>query len=94
MIAAFRQFYLFIPEMYMKLKALTGGALAVAMMTTSVAASAAPASLSVANARVGSATSGKNELAGGGGIFALLIVAGVAAIGVIAIVKDDNSDSN
>jgi hypothetical protein len=80
--------------MFMKLKALTGGALAVAMMTTSVAASAAPASLSVANARVGSSTSGKNELAGGGGIFALLIVAGVAAIGVIAIVNDDNSDSN
>jgi hypothetical protein len=80
--------------MYMKLKALTGGALAVAMMTTSVAASAAPASLSVANARTGSATSGKNELAGGGGIFALLIVAGVAAIGVIAIVNDNNDDSD
>ncbi|HXH14976.1 MAG TPA: hypothetical protein VNJ10_02465 [Sphingomonas sp.] len=78
----------------MKLKALTGGALAVAMMTTSVAASAAPASLSVANARVGSATAGKNELAGGGGIFAILIAAGVAAIGIVAIVKDDNSDSN
>ncbi|MES3083291.1 hypothetical protein [Sphingomonas faeni] len=78
----------------MKLKALTGGALAVAMMTTSVAASAAPAALSVSNARVGSATTSKSELAGGGGIFAILIAAGVAAIGVIAIVKDDNSDSN
>ncbi len=78
----------------MKLKALIGGALAAAMMTTSVAASAAPASLSVANARVGSASADKSKLAGGGGIFALLIVAGVAAIGVIAIVKDDDSDSN
>ncbi|BCA63831.1 hypothetical protein HMP09_3065 [Sphingomonas sp. HMP9] len=78
----------------MKLKALTGGALAVAMMTTSVAASAAPASLSVANARTGSTTADKSKLAGGGGIFAILIAAGVAAIGIVAIVKDDNSDSN
>ncbi len=78
----------------MKLKALTGGALAVAMMTTSVAASASPAALSVSKARVGSATTSKIELACGGGIFAILIAACVAAIGVIAIVKDDNSDSN
>ena len=86
-------------ENTMKLKALTGSALAVAMMTTSVAASAAPvanaaSSLSVSNARVGSATTGKSKLAGGGGIFAILIAAGVAAIGIVAIVKDDNSDSN
>ena len=83
----------------MKLKALTGSALAVAMMTTSVAASAAPvanaaSSLSVSNARVGSATTGKSQLAGGGGIFAILIAAGVAAIGIVAIVKDDNNDSD
>ncbi|KQN27842.1 hypothetical protein [Sphingomonas sp. Leaf38] len=82
----------------MKFKALTGGALAAAMMTTSVAASAAPvsnaaSSLSVSHARVGSATTGKNKAAGGG-LFALLIGAGVVAIGVVAIVKDDNSDSN
>ncbi|MES3151167.1 hypothetical protein [Sphingomonas faeni] len=73
----------------MKLKALTGGALALAMMTTSVAATAAPVSV-----RAGSVTTDKSELAGGGGIFAILIAAGVAAIGIVAIVKDDNSDSN
>lgn len=83
----------------MKFKALTGSALAVAMLSTTVAASAAPvansaSSLSLSNARVGTATTGKNKLAGGAGIFALLIAAGVAAIGVVAIVKDDNSDSN
>lgn len=82
----------------MNLKTLTGGALAVAMMTTSVAASAAPvanpaSSLSVSNARVGSATTGKSKAAGGG-LLAALIAAGVVAIGVVAIVKDDNSDSN
>jgi hypothetical protein len=82
----------------MNLKNLTGGALALAMMSTSVAAVAAPAnpasSLSVSKARVGTATSKKSELAGGG-ILAALIGAGVVAIGVIAIVKDDdNSDSN
>ena len=84
----------------MKFKALTSGALAVAMLSTTVAANAAPAanaasSLSVANVRAGSATTDKSKLAGGGGIFAILIAAGVAAIGVIAIVKsDDDSDSN
>ncbi|SFO04873.1 hypothetical protein [Sphingomonas sp. OK281] len=74
----------------MKLKALTAGALAAAMMTTSVAATAAP----VSAVRAGSVTTDKNELAGGAGIFAILIAAGVAAIGIVAIVKDDNSDSN
>lgn len=74
----------------MKLKALTAGALAAAMMTTSVAATATP----VSAVRAGSVTTDKNELAGGAGIFAILIAAGVAAIGIVAIVKDDNSDSN
>ena len=74
----------------MKLKALTGSALAVAMMTTSVAASAAPAS----TVRAGSVSADKSDLAGGGGIFAILIAAGVAAIGVIAIVNDNNDDSD
>ena len=74
----------------MKLKALTGGALALAMMTTSVAATAAP----TATVRAGSVSTDKNELAGGGGIFAILIAAGVAAIGVIAIVNDNNDDDS
>ena len=85
----------------MKLKAFTGGALALAMLSTTVAANAAPVansagSLSQSNARVGTATTGKNKLAGGG-ILAAVIAAGVAAIGVVAIVNDsndDNSDSN
>ncbi|KHA64377.1 MULTISPECIES: hypothetical protein [unclassified Sphingomonas] len=84
----------------MKLKNLTGSALAIAMMSTSVAAVAAPAnpasSLSVSKARIGSATTGKNKAAGAG-VIAGLIAAGVVAIGVVAIVKDDNdndSDSN
>ena len=84
----------------MKLKALTGSALAIAMLSTSVAATAAPvanpaSSLSLSqNVRAGSATTGKSKAAGGGVILAGLIAAGVAAIGVVAIVKDDNSDSN
>jgi hypothetical protein len=54
--------------MFMKLKALTGSALAIAMMTTSVAASAAPvanaaSSLSLSNVRAGSATTGKSKAA-------------------------------
>ena len=77
----------------MKLKALTAGALAAAMMTTSVAATAAPVA-ATSTVRAGSVTTDKNELAGGAGIFAILIAAGVAAIGIIAIVKDDKSDSN
>jgi hypothetical protein len=95
-----QHWYTFILEMFMNLKAFTGGALALAMLSTSVAASAAPvanpaSSLSVSNARVGSATSGKSKAAGGG-VIAALILAGVAAIGVVAIVKDsdDDSDSN
>jgi len=81
----------------MKLKNLAGSAIAVAMMSTSVAAVAAPAnpaaSLSISKARVGTATSGKNKAAGGG-LIAALIGAGVVAIGVVAIVKEDNSDRN
>ena len=51
------------------------------------------ASLSVAKARVGGSTAKNNKLAGGG-LLAALIAAGVVAIGVVAIVNDDNSDSN
>ncbi|WP_380782308.1 hypothetical protein [Sphingomonas sp. R86520] len=79
----------------MNLKAFTGGALAIAMLSTSVAATAAPVANSASALRVGSVTKGKSEVAGGG-VIAALLLAGVAAIGVVAIVKDsdDNSDSN
>ena len=51
--------------------------------------------LSVAKSvRASSTSTNKNELAGGG-IFGLIIAAGVIAIGVIAIVNDeDDSESN
>lgn len=53
------------------------------------------AQLSVAKSvRSGTPASHKNALAGGGGILAILIVAGVVAIGVIAVTKDDDADSN
>lgn len=52
-------------------------------------------SLSLSNARVGAATSGENELAqGSGGIIALVILAGIVAIGVLAATQDESSDSN
>ncbi|PZQ62716.1 MAG: hypothetical protein DI544_00435 [Sphingomonas taxi] len=61
-----------------------------------LAATANPAaSLSVAKSRAATPTAKNSELAGAG-IFAAVIAAGIAAIGVIAIVNDseDDSDSN
>ena len=77
-------------------------ALAVASLVAAPAVvQAAPAnpaaSLSVAKSVRASAPAGKDHLAGGAGIFAAVIAAGIAAIGVIAIVNssdDDDSDSN
>ncbi|MEG3165577.1 hypothetical protein U1701_13330 [Sphingomonas sp. PB2P19] len=81
----------------MTIKTITMAAAGLAMIASPVAASAAAANpaanLSVSKSvRAGSATTAKNKAAGGG--IALAILAGVAAIGVIAIVNDDNSDSN
>ena len=80
-------------------KSFAGSLAALAMIAAPVAASAAPvnpaASLSVAKSVRASAPSGKaNKAAGGGALLGALIAAGVVAIGVVAIVKDDNSDSN
>ncbi|MDE0877863.1 MAG: hypothetical protein OSB00_04235 [Sphingomonas bacterium] len=75
-------------------KTVMGAVAALSMATVPAMASAAanPASsLSVSsNARTGATTSNKNQVAGGGAIFALAIVAGIVAIGVIAATKDDN----
>ena len=64
----------------------------VAMPTMASAASNPAASLSLSKSvRSGAPTAGKSKLGGGGaGIFAILIVAGIVAIGVIAATKDDN----
>ena len=56
-----------------------------------MSSSSLASSLSVARASTPSAK--KSKLAGGGAIAALALAAGVAAIGVVAIVND-NSDSN
>ena len=68
-------------------------ALSMSMATVPAMASAAAnpaASLSVSNtARAGAVTANKNKAAGGGAIFAVAIVAGIVAIGVIAATKDD-----
>jgi hypothetical protein len=80
-------------------KKLIGIVSAMALSTIPVMASAAPvanpaSSLSVAKARAGTPTTGKNKLGGGGAVLAALIAAGVVAIVAIAATKDDNSDSN
>jgi len=84
--------------MLKSISAALAGAALIAAPTMAAAAPANPAaSLSVAKSVRASAPVGKDKLAGGaGGIFAVLIGAGIAAIGVIAIVNasDDDSDSN
>ncbi|MEH3158461.1 MAG: hypothetical protein PGN08_05705 [Sphingomonas taxi] len=63
--------------------------------TPAFAAQANPAaSLSVAKSVRASAPTGKKSNLAGGGLLAALIAAGVVAIGVVAVVNDDNSDSN
>jgi hypothetical protein len=84
----------------MKSKNLLAALAATSLVAAPAVAQAAPtnpaASLSVAKSVRASASAGKDRLAGGGGIFAAIIAAGIAAIGVIAIVNssDDDSDSN
>lgn len=71
-------------------------ALSMAAMPAVASAQSNPAaSLSVSKSvRSGTTTSGKSKLgAGGGGIFAILILAGVVAIGVVAATKDDKPSS-
>jgi len=79
-------------------KTFAGSLAALAMIAAPVAASAAPvnpaASLSVAKSVRASAPSAKKSELAGGGLLAALIVAGVVAIGVVAVVQDGDSDSN
>lgn len=76
------------------LKYLAGAAVAVSLMTVSVAASAAPlnaaAPLSLSKGvRTGASTKDASKFSGGV-VYALLIAAGVAAILIIAGTNDDN----
>jgi hypothetical protein len=72
-----------------------GMASAVSLMATpALAAPANPAaSLSLApSARAGSTSSHKSDLLGGAGLFAVVIVAGVAAIVAVAVSNNDNDN--
>ena len=76
------------------MRSFLAGAAALTLMASPALAANPASSLSVAKSRAATASSNKSELAGGG-IFAAIILAGIAAIGVIAIVNDsDDSDSN
>ena len=78
-------------------KFLAAAAVASLSVSPALAATANPAAgLSVAKSVRASAPSAKqNELGGNFGFVGLAILAGIVAIGVIAIVNDDdNSDSN
>ena len=80
----------------MRLRHLLVATAALSLTAAPVAANANPAaSLSVGKARAGSSTSGDNGLtgAGGGGIIAGLIVAGIVAIVVVGETRDDDPDS-
>lgn len=79
------------------MRSILAGAAALSLVATpALAATANPASsLSVAGTRAASPTAKDSQLAGAG-VFGAIIAAGIAAIGVIAIVNDsdDDSDSN
>jgi len=81
----------------MRFKTMMAAAAAVTMTASPVMAAATnpAASLSVAKSVRASAPAGKKSELAGGGIFGILIAAGIVAIGVVAIVNDDDdSDSN
>ncbi len=82
-------------------KTFAGSIAALAMTVAPLAAKpafAAPvnpaASLSVAKSVRASAPSAKKNNLAGGGLIAILIVAGVVAVGVLAATQDDDADSN
>lgn len=85
----------------MTLKKVIGSMAAMALGVTSIASSAyaAPvanpaASLSIGStARVGTVSGHKSKIAGIGPVYALLIVAGVVAIGVIAATRSSSSNT-
>ncbi|HEU4968930.1 hypothetical protein [Sphingomonas sp.] len=82
----------------MRIKSLTSaliaGSMVAAMPGAAIAQTASSAAkLSIAHARAGAAE-GDSQLAGGsGGVIALAILAGIAAIGVLAAVNSDDDES-
>ena len=77
------------------MRSILAGAAALSLIATpAFAANSNPAaSLSVAQSRAATPSAKKSELAGAG-LFGVIIAAGIAAIGVIAIVNDNNDDSD
>lgn len=80
------------------MKLLSSILVSASLVAAPVAASAAPASaskLSVVNARAGAPTSGESDLAGGaGGVIAIALLAGIAAILIVGELANDNDDDN
>lgn len=83
----------------MRMKSLAAAAIATSMVAMSpsiaVAQTVAPASkLSIAQSRAG-APAGESRLEGGsGGVIAIALLAGIAAIGVLAIVNGDDNEAS
>ena len=75
-------------------KFLAAAAVASLSVSPALAATNPAASLSVAKSVRASTPSAKQSDLAGFGFVGLAILAGIVAIGVIAIVNDDNSDSN
>lgn len=79
----------------MRFKLLSSVLVSASLVSAPVAAASPASSLSLANARAGASVADENKLAeGAGGILALVIVAGIVAIGVFAATADDGPDSN
>ena len=79
----------------MKIKSLMAAAAALSLGAAPALAATNPASsLAVSHARASAPSAKSNALAGGSaGIFAILIVIGIAAIVIVDATKDDSPDS-
>ena len=79
----------------MRLKLLSSMFVSASLIAAPVAAAPSPASkLSIVNARAG-ASAGDSELAGGaGGVIALALVAGIAAIVIVGALAGDDDDGD
>lgn len=78
----------------MRFKSLLGVAAALSMSSVSVMAAAAPVQQVAPAPRASANVEDGSQLTGGIGLVAILIVAGIAAIGIIAIINDNNNDDN
>lgn len=81
----------------MRLKLITSALISASMIgavpAAAVAQTSSASKLSIANVRTGAAA-GESRLAGGsGGIIALALVAGIAAIAIVGAIEGDNNDS-